>query len=124
MKPGTCETNSSLLNAAKAELLRLEGSGLMIVVAHLGTGERSSTLNRRRLFNVSRYLSQYIGLEPERIIVAEGKRLSSFGRIEIYVGGRLVETLFPPRGRDICVSCCGDDNNFFSKRVNRPSAYP
>lgn len=123
-KPETCETNSSLLVAAKTALLHLENNGLMIVVAHLGKDERSSVLNHRRLFNVSRYLSQYAGLEPERIITAEGKKVPGFGRIDIYVGGRLVETLVPPLGKDICVTCCGDNNDFYSWKVHKPSAYP
>ncbi len=93
-----------------------------IVIARLGNGERSRELNRRRLFNVQTFLSRYKTIGAENIIAAEGEKVRGYGRVEIYVGGKLLETLTVLKNEDLMVDCCEGDTDFYpGKDRLRPS---
>jgi hypothetical protein len=61
----------------------------IIIIARLGTGERSRKNIRHRLLITSAYLRDVRGVPRDRIITAEGERVRGLGHVEIYVGGRL-----------------------------------
>ena len=61
----------------------------IIIIARLGTGERSRKYIRHRLLIASAYLRGERGVPENRIITAEGERVRGLGQVEIYVGGRL-----------------------------------
>jgi hypothetical protein len=61
----------------------------IILIARLGTGERSRKLNRLRLLIARGYLMENRGVPKDRVITAEGERVRGLGHVEIYVGGRL-----------------------------------
>jgi hypothetical protein len=93
-----------------------------IVIARLGNGERSRELNRRRLFNVQTFLSRYKTIGAENIVAAEGEKVRGYGRVEIYVGGKLLETLTVLKNEDLMVDCCEGDTDFYpGKDRLRPS---
>lgn len=59
----------------------------LIIIARLGDGENSGRLNTYRLKLLDNYLSRW---RPVKYITAEGKKVKGYGRIEIYVGGKLL----------------------------------
>lgn len=113
LTPTSCETNAALLSRVQGSFRERSNDDLVIVIAHLGQGETSEKLNNRRLYNVSHYLKSRLGFEPSRIVTAQGEKLSGYARVKIYVGGKLQETLIAERNKDLCVTCCGPDDEFF-----------
>jgi len=104
-EPAGCETDMAYLDDASAKVAKL-GDGLVIVVARLGDGESSRSLNRRRLAKVRQYLSEEKGLK-ERVIVAEGEHVKGYGRIEVYIEGKLLYVLPIRRNKPILSPCPG-----------------
>jgi hypothetical protein len=96
-----CETNAvyldGLINMAR------ESKERVFVVARLGKAEKSRYLIHRRLHNARTYLRR---LNPEQVIVAEGERSEGQGRVEFYLGSRLIFVSLVARGGDLCVNCC------------------
>ena len=118
-KPLGCENNSAQLGRVTASLQKVGSDGVIIAAARLGAGEGSRELNRRRLFNVNYYLMHYRRVDPARIVLAEGEKTGGYGRVDLYVGGVLVESLLADKGKDLCVTCCGDYSDFYPERVQR-----
>ena len=111
-----CEQYSADIDRMRGAFSDLiEQSDFIILVARLGNGEKSRELNRRRLHNVSERIKA-AGVKPKKIVVAEGGRVLGLGRVEIYVGGKIVESLRVKRNKDICVECCGPDERFYPYR--------
>jgi hypothetical protein len=113
--PGNCEVNAAKLDSVRQEALTKDRDGFVIVIARLGNQESSRRHNRTRLSAVEGYLSKH-GLGKERILLAEGEEVSGYGKVELYVGGRLVETLYANRNRGLCVECCDPRPEDFYKR--------
>lgn len=88
--PMECEGAATRLDAAVINTRKLEGAYL-ILVARLGSGEVSRTLNQTRLKGVQQYVLRS-GADL-RHVLAEGRRLKGLGRIEVYVGGQLAEIM-------------------------------
>lgn len=81
----------------------------LIVIARSGAGEKKGTLNRARLRRVESYLAQrYNGKIV--YITAEGSRVDGLGRIEFYVGGKLLASL--PVEKNAEAVCSGKVNPF------------
>jgi hypothetical protein len=99
-----CENHIAVLEAASRDT---DKGGLIIIIARLGSGEARQKLNYRRLYNARTYLTEYLRLRsPETIVTAEGERVKGYGRIEIYVGGRLYHILALRRNADLIVGSC------------------
>jgi hypothetical protein len=121
-KPANCESDISYLDAASG---RAGDDGLIIVIARLGDGERNREVNRRRLYNVFTYLTEWDGRrKPESIVTAEGERVSGYGRIELYVGGKLFHTLLVHRNGDLIVGSCTYEINSPSEQQRENNLYP
>lgn len=75
----------------------------VIVVARLGRGEKSERLSWSRLSAVKSRLSYY--LPDTKIVTAVGERVSGYGQLEFYVGGKLLYVLPYPRNAN--VDCSG-----------------
>ena len=117
--PGNCEMNAVIFDNMRSVIS--EGLGrdsLVIAVARLGNGETSRGLNRRRLYNL-RVRWGVFGLPANRLIVAEGERVDGYGRVELYVSGRLYDTFVVRRNGDLCLACCGDDEEYYPFRGMR-----
>ena len=99
-----CEENIVNLEGMVAEAQ--ESSERIFVIARLGRDEASRRLTRRRLHNARRYLSVVRGLNPDSLVFAEGEPSSGKGRVEFYLGGKLVLVSIAERGGDLCVCCC------------------
>ena len=114
VKPLTSEFNILRLEAVAKIAKEATAEGRKIIVlARLGNGERSRQLNRRRLYNVQTFLMRNQEISAENIVVAEGEKTQGYGRVEIYVGGRLAMTLTVPKNEDFMVDCCEGDTNFY-----------
>ena len=102
-KPTNCEFNVSVLTGAH----RTAGdTGLVIMIARLGTGETRQELNRRRLHNARTFLAEFGQRVPQTIVVAEGDRVDGYGRVELYVDGKLFHVLMIRRDDDLAVGGC------------------
>ena len=106
--PQNCEANAAQLDVVRNKSIAAGEKRVTITVARLGNGEQSRDLNRRRLYTVRRYLTA-MGLPSQRLITAEGERVQGYGRIEVYIGGELVEVLSVERCKDLPVGICDND---------------
>jgi hypothetical protein len=88
-KPINCEYYQAQLDIAIIEWRKLKESK-MIFIARLGDGEKDRKLNRMRMS----YIEDYLNKKDVQYVFAEGERVKGFGRMELYVGGRLV--MFTP----------------------------
>jgi hypothetical protein len=70
------------------------------IIAHLGTGE-TREVNRKRLACVKDLFS---GFDPQKVILAEGSRVSGNGRIEIFLGSELTHVALFARNANICTA--------------------
>ena len=113
----SCESNIARLDTVDSEAGE---DRLIIVIARLGNGERSRSFNHRRLHNLRTYLRVVRGRAAESIVTAEGARARGRGRLEIYVGGRLIDVLGVGRGEDLSVGSCAatspSDRLFYDSR--------
>lgn len=104
IKPGNCENNIAVIEAAHKATGK---DGLLIIIARLGDGERRKALNYRRLHNASAYLTDYLNVRSsETVVIGEGERINGYGRIELYVGGKLFDVLAVGRNADLIVGSC------------------
>jgi len=65
------------------------GDEIVIAIARRGDNESSSRLSGQRLQTVRLYLENTRGMSKERLVTAEGETVRGFGRVEIYVAGKL-----------------------------------
>jgi hypothetical protein len=79
----------------------------LILIARLGNGENSRSLNQHRLHSARAYLTDYLAARSlGSIVTAEGERVNGYGRIEIYVKGRLYSALAVKPNADLSVGSC------------------
>ena len=88
--PMECEGAATRLDLAVVNTKKIEGAYL-ILLARLGTGEFSGSLNQARLAGVEEYVLRR-GSDL-KYVLAQGSRVKGLGRIEIYVGGQLAEIM-------------------------------
>lgn len=116
-KPGNCEINAALMEHVSPLMQEYPNpNGAIILVARLGKGETRRELNHRRLFNVSERYRRNLGLPMEKVIETEGKRVDSFGRVEVYWNGELAGALLVSKNSDLCVSCCPANEDHYPDR--------
>jgi hypothetical protein len=118
-----CETNLLLQDiVVSAALQQTKQNGVLIVIARSGSGEDSRELMRRRIYNVRQYFKERgRRLAPEKVVIAEGERVKGNGRLEYYLGGKLLQQLLFPRNHFICHSCCGPDEGYYPEKEDYES---
>lgn len=104
-----CEYNTAVLDGL-AQKTKLDE--LIIVLAYQGRSETRSNLNHRRLSNVRVFFTEYltdptVRRKPQMIVLAQGEQTEGLGRVEFYVGGKLVDTLKLSPNADLSVGSCG-----------------
>jgi hypothetical protein len=119
-KPRDCEINLIRMEGVN-RLAKEESNGdsMVIAIARLGDGEYGQELNPRRLQNVLTSLTENLGLRKERMVIASGERVRGYGRVELYVGGKLADALLVNRGKDLCVDCCDIDERYYPYRKDK-----
>lgn len=114
-KPTDCESNRFRLDAyAKSFRATTNSNGVIIAIARLGSGEHSRELNRSRLYIVRATLIGDLKLREQDVVTAEGERVNGYGRVEIYLGGKLVDTLLVNHGKALCADCCYPEGRRYS----------
>jgi hypothetical protein len=104
VKPTNCETHIAILDIARQDAGR---NGLIIMIGRLGDGERSRELNQHRLHSARAYLTEYRAVRsPDTIVIAEGERVAGYGRIELYIGGKLHTAFAIRQNADLSVGSC------------------
>jgi len=98
---------------------------MIVVVARLGNKETRPELNRRRLQNVRAYWTEYLIEEyrrkPETVGMVEGETVDGYGRLEFYVGGKLVWVLKVRHNSDMDVGdCYPPDDSYIRKHLYNP----
>jgi len=106
--PDNCEGNAASLDVVRNKSGEAGENKVTIAIARLGIGEQSRELNRRRLYTVRAYLTA-MGVPSQRLITAEGERVQGYGRVEVYIGGELVEVLPVERCKALPVGICDND---------------
>jgi hypothetical protein len=91
------ERSKELLDYASIEAKKDE---VFFIIAHLGSGESSRNLIKRRLFAPKDYLMKTRGVSEDRIIVAEGERVKGLGHVKVYIGSKLFILFKMKRYRD------------------------
>lgn len=113
----SCESNIARLDRIHSEA---GDDALVIAIARLGDGEQSRRVNQRRLHNIRLYLEEVRGRAPKTLITAESNRARGRGRVEIYVGGKLVDVIGVGRGEDLYAGSCDGtselDHLFYDSR--------
>ncbi|MDQ3819991.1 MAG: hypothetical protein M3362_20270 [Acidobacteriota bacterium] len=99
-KPLNCEMTFQLMEDVRNMIQAEPDNGVLILIARLGNGEKSLTLNRRRLYNVREGFQVTLGIRNP-IVVAEGERINGFGRVEVYLGGKFVGALVARRNSHV-----------------------
>lgn len=103
-KPTNCENHIAVLEAANHDAGK---DGLIILMGRLGSGDNRHDLNRHRLHSARAYLTDYLNVRsPNTIIIAEGERVQGYGRIDIYVGGKLYHVFAIKPNADLAVGSC------------------
>jgi hypothetical protein len=106
--PDNCEGNSARLDVVRNKSAAAGENKIAVAISRLGNGEQSRELNRRRLYTIRSYLTA-MGLSSQKLVTAEGERVTGYGRIELYIGGELVEVLPVERCKDLRVGICDND---------------
>lgn len=100
-EPPNCEVTKLYLDDVAFRARKVEGASL-IIIARLGRGETMSSLNRARLEFTRGYLEQRF--EAAKIVIAESSRVQDSGKVELYVGGKLLYALpFRKNSRSTCL---------------------
>jgi hypothetical protein len=108
IKPYNCEANIAVLSAAHQDAA---SDGLIITIARLGGRESKRDLNRRRLHNLRVFLTKFAwARDPKTIVTAEGESVEGYGRIELYIKGKLYDVLAIRRNGDLLVGSCELDD--------------
>lgn len=101
--------NAGELNSARLDFLaneQLSTKERVFIIARLGRGETARSLNLKRLKAAWLYLVKTRGIKKEQIILAEGERVANEGRVEFYLGSKLMIISLAQRGRNISFNCC------------------
>ena len=119
LKSESCEIDeanfSIVMNAA---LEKVKDGGSLIAIARLGTGDRANNLNRERLRSTKLWLGK-ADFPANKLIVAEGERVSGNGRVDFYIGGVLTHVILPKPNGGLCIECCPDNPFEFTRRRKR-----
>ena len=121
-KPLPCAHRSAIVDGIHQ---KTPADELILVVARPGDGDTKPRLSWRRLHNIRAYWTEFLdedhGRKPETIVLAEGERIKGYGRLEFYVGGKLVEVIKVARNSDVDFSnCYPPDDSYIRRGVYNP----
>ena len=79
-----CQRNT--INIANLKQVARLKNEKVFVIAHLGSGEMSQNLNRRRLKDIGAEFDQIGVMDRQTLILAEGERVKGQPRVDVYLG--------------------------------------
>jgi hypothetical protein len=101
-----------------AALAKIDDGSSLIAIARPGRGDKMNNLNRERLRSTKAWLSK-VKFPIDKLILAEGERVSGNGRVDFYIGGVLTHVILPRPNMGLCVECCPDNPFDFTPRRRR-----
>jgi hypothetical protein len=107
-KPIVVAGNNCESNKVTWDLIAIESNknqSTIIMIARLGDEEHSRKYNHRRLHNIFTYLRDR-EIPNDRLVRAEGERVSGLGRVDVYLNGRLFAVFPVPRNADLAGGSC------------------
>lgn len=122
-RPTSCEQNRFKFESYVTLFRSLKQNGdrgVLIAIARLGDGERTTELNRTRLYVVRATLIEDLGLREDEVVTAEAGRVRGYGGVDVYIGGKLVDTLLVNRGKGLCGDCCYPEGRKYSYPHHQP----
>lgn len=112
------ESNFSLVENASREIR--SGNGFLIAIARLGDKDKARNLNQQRLNAAKQWFVGKARFPTEKLILAEGEKISGKGRVEFYIAGVLTHIIFPKPNVGLCWECCDPQpEDFTPRRKNR-----
>lgn len=123
LKPTNCENHIKMLEGANDVAGK---DGLIILIARPGAGDTKPEISGRRLYSARAYLTDYLRLRsPKTIVTAEGDRVEGYGRLEIYVAGKLYQVLAIRANAELSVgSCEPEELDDAAEKARRKKLYP
>jgi len=97
-----CEDTLAVLDLIAQDA---EGEGSIIMVSRLGRGEANRNLAWQRMHGLGLYLRATRGVSEERIVMAEGQRISGLAKVEIYFGAKLHAVFHLKRNKEFLKGC-------------------
>jgi len=104
--PVACEQNAVYLEDFNVQ--RNIGMDRAFVIVRAGDGEGSAEL-KRRFTIVTKYLKKFFAASDDEFTFARGEKVAGQGRVEMYLGGKLLLVMLAKKGRIPCMNCCGYD---------------
>lgn len=105
---GACELNNLYIDLLVLEAKKSKER--VFVIARLGKGERAR-LNWQRLEKAHFFLTNGKELPESQIVTAVGNNAASgSGRLEFYLGSKLLLVSEAKKGRNVCLNCCDSPN--------------
>lgn len=122
-KPIIVEENNCESNKAWFDYIAVNSRDdeTIIIIAKLGSGEKSREYNRRRLHNLRTYLTYIRKLPKEKIVTAEGERVSGRGRLEVYLRGKQVIVFTLGHNQDLAGGDCEQGASTLSYPIRKKS---
>ena len=99
--PTNCGVSQRILDSVNA----VTKDDSLIIISRLGSTEKNRNIARLRVESAFDYLAKAWGRSRERTILGVGDRAVGEGRLDIYVRGQLVYTLWAARNRNILTFC-------------------
>jgi hypothetical protein len=97
--------------AVTAALEKASGESVLIVILHPGKSDSSKALTKKRLSRVAQYFRERGSrLAKDRVIIALGDEIEGPSRLDYYLNGERLIRLILPKGKHICIECCGPDS--------------
>jgi hypothetical protein len=121
-QPTSCSHRNSVLDSVAQRVPVVEP---VIVISRRGDDEPRADLGWRRLLNVRAYWTKFlpagIRRKPETIILGEGEKVEGFGRLELYVRGKLFDVIKLRRNEDLFVGeCYPPDDSYIRNNIFNP----
>ncbi len=101
-----CEIDELNFNIVFNAANKIGKKDFLIAIARLGTGDKKRNLNQLRLKATREWLVGKADFPINRLVLAEGEKVESRGRVEFYISGKLTHIIFPKPNFGLCVECC------------------
>ena len=102
-----CELNNFYLNQLMSEKEK-QPKDRIFIISRLSKGEKAS-IGWKRLMTAYYVLTTGTKISTDQILIAAGtKTKEKKGRIEFYLGGKLILISIAEKGKNVCLTCCAD----------------
>ncbi|MGI8669580.1 MAG: hypothetical protein ACR2J3_06970 [Aridibacter sp.] len=108
----SCELNSLYIDGLRNEAGNTSEKVFVIVRK---TKDETDYVNRQRLLQIRGILLGYKGFADKKVFFGESETNDNQGKVEFYLGGRLIFTALAQKNKRICWDCCSIPYNDYLK---------